>query len=236
MMHRPLIGLMPQIDLENARLNNRRNYFTSLQAAGALPVNLPMTDDPALLRAMVERMDGFLFTGGVDVDPARYGEAPIPQLGEVHRERDAMEAALLPLVMKTGKSILCICRGIQTVNVILGGTLWQDLPGQNPSELTHSQSGSYEEPVHTVNILPDTPLSALAGMESARVNSMHHQAVKALAPSLRPMAYATDGVLEAAWMPDYPYFRAYQWHPEYLSHKDRLSAEIFRDFVESCKG
>lgn len=232
-MRKPLIGLVPQIDRENARLNNRQNYFTSLQAAGALSVNLPMSSDPALLKEIVERMDAFLFTGGVDVAPERYGEAPLPQLGEVHAERDAMEAALLPLVMESGKSILCICRGIQTVNVILGGTLYQDLPTQKPSALTHSQSGNYESPVHTVNILPDTPLASLLGVQELAVNSMHHQAVKEPASALRPMAYAPDGVLEAAWAPDYPYFRAYQWHPEYLAEKDGFAAAIFRDFVES---
>ena len=234
-MEKPLIGLVPQIDRENARLNNRRNYFDSLAAAGTLPVDLPMTADQELLRSIAERMDGFLFTGGVDVDPARYGEAPIPQLGEVHPERDAMEAALLPLVMETGKSILCICRGIQTVNVILGGKLYQDLPTQLPSEIVHSQNGDYETPVHEVEIVPGTPLALLAKTKSAQVNSMHHQAVKALAPSLRPMAYAPDGVVEAAWEPNYPYFRAYQWHPEYLARKDSLAAAIFRDFAESIR-
>ena len=230
-MNKPLIGLVPQIDRENARLNNRQNYFEALQLAGALPVNLPLSSDEGLLRSMVERMDAFLFTGGVDVDPTRYGEEPIPELGEVHRERDAMETALLPMVMESGKSILCICRGIQTVNVILGGTLYQDLPSQHPSPLVHSQKGDYETPVHGVEILPGTPLSALLGVKELAVNSMHHQAVKLLSPRLKAMAYAPDGILEAAWMPDYPYFRAYQWHPEYLAEKDRAAKAIFEDFV-----
>lgn len=234
-MKRPLIGLVPQLDCPQQRLFNRLNYFEALEEAGALPVSLPLSTDPEELRELAERMDAFVFTGGIDVSPRRYGEDPIPEMGEVHPRRDEMEARLLPLVMERGKSILCICRGIQAVNVILGGTLYQDLPAQHPSEIAHRQPEPFDKPSHPVTVLPDTPLAALVGPGELMVNSIHHQAVKALAPVLRPMAISPDGVVEAAWLPDYPYLRAYQWHPEYLHVDNAPSRALFRDFVESVR-
>lgn len=235
-MQKPLIGLLPQWNREEDRLFNRRNYFEALEEAGALPVNLPLTTDPEELREYALRMDAFLFTGGIDLSPLRYGEEPIPELGEVHPQRDQMEALLLPLVMEQGKSILAICRGIQTINVILGGTLYQDLPTQHPSEIAHRQPAPFDQPGHTITVLPGTPLAVLVGADTLRVNSMHHQAIKALAPVLRPMALSPDGLVEAAWLPDYPYLRAYQWHPEFLHEDDASGPALFRDFVESIHG
>ncbi len=233
-MSKPLIGLIPQYDADAKRLNNRDNYFAAVSAAGGLPVNLPMSSDLSELKALAERMDAFLFTGGIDVSPARYGEEPLPELGEVQSFRDEMESSLLPLVMEKEKSLLCICRGIQTVNVILGGSLYQDLPSQRPSDICHSQGEPYEKPTHPVRILPGTPLALLLGVEELAVNSMHHQAVKALAPGLQVMATAPDDVIEAAWLPAYPYLRAYQWHPEYLFEGgDEPSRLIFADFINS---
>lgn len=232
-MEKPMIGLLPQWNREKDRLFNRRNYFEALEEAGALPVNLPLTTDPEELRAYALRMDAFLFTGGIDVSPLRYGEELIPELGEVHPQRDQMEALLLPLVMEQGKSIMAICRGIQTINVILGGTLYQDLPTQHSSEIAHQQPAPFDQPGHAVTVLPDTPLAALVGAGELRVNSIHHQAVKALAPLLRPMALSPDGLIEAAWLPGYPYLRAYQWHPEYLCGDNGPHHALFRDFVES---
>ena len=235
-MTKPLIGLIPQLDCPQKRLFNRQNYFEALEEAGALPVCLPLTTDLEALRELAERMDAFLFTGGIDVSPRRYGEAPIPEMGECHPRRDEMEARLLPMVMERGKSILCICRGIQTVNVILGGSLYQDLPAQHPSEIIHRQPEPFGKPSHPVTVLPGTPLAALVGPGELMVNSIHHQAVKALAPALRPMAMSPDGLVEAAWLPDYPYLRAYQWHPEYLHEDNAPSRALFRDFVESIRG
>lgn len=234
-MKKPLIGLLPQWDEEKGRLFNRLNYFEALEEAGALPVCLPLTTDPEELGELAERMDAFVFTGGVDVSPRRYGEAPLPELGRVHPRRDEMEALLLPLVMARGKSILGICRGIQSINVILGGTLYQDLPSQHPSEIAHFQPQPFDRASHAVTVLPGTPLASCLGAGEHWVNSIHHQAVKALAPALLPMALSPDGLVEAAWLPDYPYLRAYQWHPEYLHESDASSRALFRDFVESIR-
>lgn len=232
-MTKPLIGLVPQLDCPQQRLFNRLNYFEALEEAGALPVSLPLTTDPEELRSLAHRLDAFVFTGGIDVSPQCYGESPIPEMGEAHPRRDEMEARLLTLVMERGKSILGICRGIQTVNVILGGTLYQDLPAQRPSEIAHRQPKPFEAPSHPVTVLPDTPLAALVGPGELMVNSIHHQAIKALAPALRPMALSPDGLIEAVWLPGYPYLRAYQWHPEYLCGNNAPSRALFRDFVES---
>lgn len=232
-MKRPLIGLVPQIDTPSDKLVNQTVYFDALRGAGSLPVSMPLTSDPEVLKALVERLDGFLFTGGVDVDPKRFGEAPHPALTELHPKRDEMESLLLPLIMESGKSVFAICRGLQTVNVILGGTLYQDLDTQHPSEIHHRQSPPFDRFCHSVAVLPDTPLHDKLRVDELSVNSIHHQAIKALAPALKPMALSPDGLIEAVYAPDYPYLRAVQWHPERLYATDEFSRILLNDFVNS---
>lgn len=195
-------------------------------AAGGLPVMLPLTTNRTLLAQMAQTLDGFLFTGGHDVSPALYGETPLPACGACCAQRDEMESTLLPLLLEKDVPVLGICRGIQFLNAALGGTLYQDLPTQAPSALTHHQAPPYDAPVHTVLLVENTPLHALPGETTIAVNSYHHQTVKTLAPSLRAMAYATDGLVEAAYMLGKKYVWAVQWHPEFSFLKDANSRTI----------
>ena len=130
--------------------------------------------------------------------------------------------------------MLGICRGIQFLNAALGGTLWQDLPVQCPSPVDHHQTGAYDKPIHTVRLLPGTPLANLLQREVLPVNSYHHQAVRALAPGLAPMAVAPDGIVEAVYEPGRRFVWAVQWHPEFSWKADEASRRIFAAFVGAC--
>ena len=133
-MKKPLIGLTPSHNTDNNDIQMRPTYIKALTAAGAIPVVLPLTSSEDDLRQLVDTLDGFLFTGGPDVHPFLFGEETLDRCGSVSAERDQMELALLPLVMETGKPVLGICRGIQLLNIGLGGTIWQDIPSQVKSD------------------------------------------------------------------------------------------------------
>ena len=149
-----------------------------------------------------------------------------------------MELALLKLVMEAQKPILGICRGIQLINVGLGGSLYQDIPSQVKSDfpLAHRQTHAYKIPSHHVNVKEGSFLSRITGgCLSLEVNSMHHQAIKQTAPGLEACAWASDGIIEAIEMPDYPFLLGVQWHPEYLWQDNKQAAALFEAFVDACR-
>ena len=148
-----------------------------------------------------------------------------------------METALLPRIMELKKPVLGICRGLQTINVVLGGTLYQDIPSQAAQAvpIAHRQPFHYVSPAHRVHVLPDTRLMEICQAPVIRVNSMHHQAVKDLAPGLIVSGKDENGLIEAAELPDYPYLVAVQWHPEYLWQQDPAAAALFRSFADACR-
>ena len=195
-MRRPIIGVVPLVDPERESDWMLPGYLKGLEAVGALPVMLPLTQAAELLDEMTALCSGFLFPGGQDMDPALYGEAPIPACGERVQERDGMELALLERVLAADKPLLGICRGLQLLNVALGGSLYQDLPSQWGEAVCHRQAPPYDQPSHPV-ALTEGPLRALLGREELAVNSCHQQGIRALAAPLRPMARAGDGLIEA---------------------------------------
>ena len=230
---KPLIGLIPLVDEGRDSLWMLPGYMEGVAAAGGLPVMLPLEAGEAELDQLCGLCDGFLLTGGHDVSPEFYGQARLPACGATCAQRDAMEAGVLRRAMAADKPVLGICRGLQFVNAALGGTLWQDLPSQRPSDVTHRQTAPYDAPSHGVEILPDTPLAALLGAGTLPVNSYHHQGVRALAPDLRPMALAPDGLVEAAWHPGRRFLWAVQWHPEFAWKSQAAQRRIFEAFIKS---
>ena len=233
-MKKPVIGVIPLWDDEKNSIWMLPDYLDGLQAAGALPVVFPLEADEADIRQLYGLCDGLLFTGGHDVDPALYGQAPSPLCGVSCPRRDALEAALFRLAMAEGKPMLGICRGIQLLNVLLGGTLYQDLPTEHPSPVPHVMKPPYDRPCHTVRLVEGGTLRRLSGREELGVNSYHHQAVCRLAPSLRAEAWSPDGLVEAAACPEHPFLLAVQWHPELCFRSDPAGAAIFRALVEHC--
>ena len=184
---------------------------------------------------LVNICDGLLFTGGQDVSPELYHEKPLEGLVESCSKRDAMEGIVLEKALAADKAVLGICRGIQYINVFLGGTLYQDLPSQHPSETEHHQTSPYDRPVHKVRIMEGSPLFSCLKVHRLDVNSYHHQAVKELAPGLEVMAVSTDDLIEAVFLPGKRFFWAVQWHPEYSYRTDENSRKIFRAFTQAIE-
>ncbi len=233
-MAKPVIGITPLVDYGRESLWMLPGYMDGVAEAGGLSVMLPLTEDPEDIARILARLDGLIIAGGQDVSPEVYGAQRLPLCGETCPERDRMESALLDAAMAARMPVLGICRGIQFINAHLGGTLWQDLPAQHPSEVDHHQPAPYDRPIHTVRLLPGTPLRDLLDTETLPVNSCHHQAVRNLAPALLPMAMAGDGIVEAAYSPDLPFLWAVQWHPEFSHREDGNSKKIFRALVRAC--
>lgn len=238
MPKKPVIGVVPLVDYGRESLWMLPGYFDAVLEAGGVPVMLPLSDDGDALARALDAVDGLVVTGGQDVDPARYGEKD-PEAaalcGELCRERDAMEAALLPATLGRDLPLLGICRGIQALNTVLGGTLWQDLPRQRPSEVEHHGQPPYDQPTHPVEVLAETPLAACLGAGELAVNSYHHQALRDVAPGLEVMARAADGVVEAVWRPASRFCWAVQWHPEFSHAVDEPSRRIFSAFVAAAR-
>ena len=216
-------------------------YVTALRdGAGALPLLIPSTDAPLDIRAVLEAVDGLLFTGAPsNVAPGHYGQSPRPGT-ELDEVRDATTLPLLRAAIERGKPLLAICRGFQELNVALGGSLHQhvhELPGRLDHREPRDASRDAEyAPAHDVTIIPGGVLAALSGMTHAMVNSLHHQGVDRLAPPLRIEATAPDGQIEAVSMPAAETFLlGVQWHPEWKMAADPLSRAIFAGFGASLK-
>ena len=230
---KPLIGLIPLVDDKLESLWMLPGYMDGVAQAGGIPVMLPLTEDPSDLQQLCAACDGFLLTGGHDVSPSVYGEEKLPACGVCSEARDRMERLVLEYALRDDKPVLGICRGHQLLNALLGGTLYQDLPSQHPSAVEHHQQPPYDAPIHSVRLLPETPLHKLLGRDALMVNSYHHQAVKALSPRLKPMAVADDGLVEAAYLPGKRFVWGVQWHPEFAFRTDAASAAILSAFVNA---
>ena len=232
-MKQPIIGVIPLWDDEKDSIWMLPGYTRGLEDAGAVPVILPLTVSTAVLKRAAGLCDGFLFTGGHDVNPELYKQEKSARCGETCGARDQMETYIFrESVLNQGKPALGICRGIQFFNAMLGGTLYQDIPTEFPSSITHVKGPPYDAPAHAVRLLPESALCKLTGKERLEVNSYHHQGINKLADSLDAMALSDDGLVEAVSMPDHPYLQAVQWHPEFFL-KDETSQKIFADFVEN---
>jgi putative glutamine amidotransferase len=248
MSARPLIGIPAQtlqaIDgipegLPHSWVMNSR-YYQATAAAGGAPVMIPLFDeDLATLRALYDRLDGILLAGGVDMDPCTFGDTPHPKLGRTDPARDAVEIALARWAVDDRKPILGLCRGLQVMNVALGGTLFQDIEAQVPGALKHDYypTAGFERdhPAHLVAIADGSRLAAAFGVPDVTVNSMHHQAVREVAPALHVSARAPDGLIEAVESGTDHFLVGVQWHPEMFEQSDPRTRRLFRDFITAAQ-
>lgn len=243
----PLVGLTttsvarggshnrPQVLLYSA-------YIRALEASGLAPVLLTPHHGARSVESLLEHCGGLVLSGGEDVDPRRYGEEPHPQLGSVAPERDEMEMAALSYALERSLPVFAICRGIQVLNVFLGGTLYQDLGAQYPTELRHAQDAPWSDRTHRVTVHDDSILRKIVGTGELLINSFHHQAIRAVAPGLRVTAVAEDGLVEAVEATQHPWVVGVQWHPERHeahapdSDPDRRLFAAFADTVLSTSG
>ncbi len=222
-------------DWRNEFFYLRQTYAEAVYGAGALPIYIPLFPETEYLEPLVERLDGVLLAGSdSDVDPLRYGHDPHPKLGAVLPRRDATDAMLIEISERRGLPLLAICYGLQALNVSRGGTLIQDVESEVENAVKHQQGDIYVRHCHKINILDGTLLSDLAGTTTTTVNSHHHQAIKRPGENLTPVAWASDGVIEAVvdetsdrWI------FGVQWHPEVGWADDALSRAIFGAFVEA---
>ena len=193
-------------------------YVHALDSARLVPLAVPTMLAPERAVAALEAVRGLVLTGGEDVDPARYGAKPHPKLEPPDPTRDASELALIAAAQQRRLPILAICRGIQILNVALGGTLYQDLDSERPGPIAHSGG---DERRHSIRVELDSLLGQTLGTRQATVNSRHHQAIRDLAPGLRAVAWADDGLIEAVEPADRgaPWMLAVQWHPEDLTER-----------------
>ena len=204
--------------------------------AGALPVllpaGIPLEDIPELARSL----DGFVFTGGGDLDPTLFGEESHEKVDGVNPQRDAFELALMREVLAKELPLLAICRGMQTLNVVCGGNLFLDIASQLPQAVKHDWWGNFERDklVHTVMIEPQSKLCEFLMVTEAQTNSLHHQAVKEPGEGLRAVAWAEDGVIEAIEHTEKRFAIGVQWHPEWLQGQEPMRA-LYRAFVKACQ-
>ena len=232
---RPLIGISMRYDWRDEIFYLRQTYAEAVFGSGGLPIYLPLFPDREYLLPILDHVDGILLSGSnSDVDPLRYGADPHPKLGDVVPRRDATDALILELAEERELPILAICYGMQALNVWRGGTLVQDIESQVESSIKHDQSGVYLRHSHKIDILGGTLLADLAGGTSATVNSHHHQAIERLGRNLTPVAWASDGIIEAVvddaadhWL------LGVQWHPEVGWSGDDLSRAIFGCFMDA---
>lgn len=228
----PIIGIIGKTD-EKKKSEINRDYVYVIEQSGGVPILLPYSENADVIRSYVEACNGFLFVGGVDIDPCFYGESVKNGSVNICSERDGFDVAMISEVLKTSKPILAICRGIQLVNVALGGSLIQDIPTQINSQILHKQSEGRYEFSHSVNVEKCSPLYAITKEERIRVNSFHHQAINRLADGLKESARSEDGIVEAVYGEE-RFIRGYQWHPELLFAKDSVSQKLFEEFVLAC--
>ncbi len=232
---KPVIGITPQFNLENQQIKIESVYFQSIEDAGGIPVLLPLYNNANELTDLVSRLDGVVFTGGPDVNPRYFGEEPIPECGVIIPKRDELELKLVPIIMKQRLPILGICRGIQILNIALGGDIYQDVRAQYEPQsevrVAHYQKAGRATLTHKVKIEDRTLLSRIIGKDEIWVNSFHHQSIRKIADGLTLAATASDGLAEAITKEDYPFFLGVQWHPEDLSKIDEYAQKIFNEFI-----
>ena len=215
-----------------------QTYVRTLENLGALPVLIPLQMSEATLRGIFERLDGLLLPGGEDIDPWAYGEERHAQLGSTDKERDRVEMLLTRWALEEGMPIFGVCRGVQVMNVVCGGSLYQDLTSQMPALNKHDYfPPSFERYriSHQIAIEPDSRLAHSLGAVH-EVNSMHHQGIAELGAGLSVSAIAEDGLAEALEVRDLPFVVGVQWHPEELAKTDQHSAGLFYDFVAAAAG
>ena len=215
------------------------SYLKAITGAGGAPVIIPSDLNEEVLRAAFERLEGLLLPGGPDVSPIIYDETPHEQLGRVDEALDHTELALTRWAIDADLPLLAICRGIQVLNVALGGSLYQDIPSQLPDAMEHHRFRSRGYPpndqAHTVTVTPDSRLAAALGEVEVIANSRHHQAVKTPAPMLTAVGHSFDDLIEGVEIPNARFAIGVQWHPENLVNENLPMHRLFETFVKATR-
>ncbi|GGA65902.1 gamma-glutamyl-gamma-aminobutyrate hydrolase family protein [Ornithinibacillus halotolerans] len=234
---KPLIGVVTSTELEQETYYTNTDNVNAIIRSGGIPVLLPYYQSDNDILEIVSQIDGLYATGGYDIDPTIFGEEPHPDLGTIIPARDKFEIELMKKILEVDKPILGVCRGSQTLNIALGGDMFQDIYAQHSGKLLqHQQKAPTEHGSHFVTVSEGSLLHRITGKTSLRVNSRHHQANRKVNHPLRICAQASDGVIEAIESTDHRFVLGLQWHPENLLRgNDRNSIAIFKAFIDACQ-
>lgn len=227
----PLIGITTYGENESGDFVMRRLYIDAVRRAGGIPVLL--TPGEEKLDALVDRIDGFVFSGGGDINPARHGGRPHDSIYAVDDERDRSELALAERILKQGAPVLAICRGLQILNTLLGGSLYEDIPSMIGNAVRH-RLPPLEPARHSVSVEENSRLFSLLGKAEMEIASWHHQSIREPADGFKVVARAADGVPEALECEGYPNVIGIQWHPEITAAEDPLQQRLFNVLVEKA--
>jgi putative glutamine amidotransferase len=236
----PVIGLTTDRNLNPRQMvlvNTAEAYVQAVIRAGGIPVLLPIGVQTADLAGIAARLDGVIFIGGGDVNPNRFDGPPNPRISAVDDQRDELEIELLHLLVAVGKPFLGICRGLQMINVALGGTLYTDISSQMKDAKRHDWYPNIPRNhiAHQVTVEKGSLLAEITGAGDLDVNSLHHQGIDSLAPGLKTSGYSPDGLVEAIQLKGHPFGLGVQWHPEWLSGYPAHQA-IFKALVQAAAG
>ncbi len=234
---KPIIGLTSSYlkNEETEQVFSPCSYLNAIRHFGGIPLLIPTLATDEELETLIDLCDGIILSGGNDIDPAIFGEEILNDTVVIAPERDKDETKVCGLAMERKLPILGICRGIQVMNVYFGGTLYQDIPAQLKTEVSHRMEKPYHRSSHNCILEKDSPLYALVGEETIMVNSHHHQALKTIAPGFLSMGRCEDGVIEAIYHPDEKYIWGVQWHPEKIWDIESSSAKVFEAFIAACR-
>lgn len=239
-MKKPIIGISGSVLIEQngMQLGTRRayvneHYINAVKMAGGVPLILPVLDNEDIIKAQIELIDGLILSGGHDVDPHFYGEEPMPKLTATWPKRDKFDSLLAINAIEANKPILGICRGMQILNATFGGSLYQDI-SHLEGVLKHVQATSHDTATHTINVKEGSRLFDIFGKE-VLVNSLHHQAVKDVAPGFKVVAESKDGIVEALEREGDLFVLGIESHPEILVEKYDYALNLFKRFVEEAK-
>ncbi|HWM78130.1 MAG TPA: gamma-glutamyl-gamma-aminobutyrate hydrolase family protein [Methylomirabilota bacterium] len=234
----PLVGVTMSMTIdatpERAYVNSA--YLHAVQQAGGVPVLLPPQLSAASLERLGRGLDALLLTGGGDMDPAHFGESPHPSLYEVAPARDTLELGVIQSALDRKRPILAICRGIQVLNVALGGSLHQDVGTDPGTEVAHSQKEARDQTTHKITVTPGSRLARVMGADEVEVNSFHHQVIKSLGRGLTAVAWAPDHLIEGVELEDdMRWVLGVQWHPEHLTKDSEPARRLFAALVAAAR-
>ncbi len=235
----PIIGITSGKILGNSqimRISLIDKYIQAIQLAGGVPLVIPTGLTPSEFVSCRQVFDGFLLTGGGDIAIERFDGEPNPRISDVDPDRDRLEIEVTKFALEENRPLFGICRGIQVINVAMGGSLYTDIGTQRENSIKHdwypNVARNYE--AHSVKIVENSKVYQIINGDEINVNSLHHQAIKELGQHLSPTAYAPDGIIEAVESPKHHFFLGVQWHPEWMLSSPSM-VNIFKQFVSSAK-
>ncbi len=230
---KPLIGLVCGHQQNPHRYYVNSAYIQAVIQGGGTPILIPYMPTDQLF-TVIEQLDGIVIPGGIDIDPSRFGENPHPNCGEIDPIWDELDLTAVGFGLERDISMLAICRGCQVLNVVLGGTLVQDIPSQISDPIKHRQEAPRWFATHDITVQPASILGQIWGAMPQRVNSFHHQSIRKVGQGLRITATAPDGVIEAVESTQHRFVLGIQWHPELMIEHYPGARELFRHFIQSA--